>query len=122
MTRIRFAQAITQALDEEMERDEQVILLGEDIGRPGGSFGVTKGLLDKYGGRYPGLSDGAATYAVGSLASLFIQKRLTPTGIIPTTPAGMPAAAGGGAASGAALAGVPASGGSAAFETAGPGY
>ncbi|HEU4657480.1 MAG TPA: alpha-ketoacid dehydrogenase subunit beta [Capillimicrobium sp.] len=49
MTRIRFAQAITQALDEEMALDEQVILLGEDIGRPGGSFGITKGLLDKYG-------------------------------------------------------------------------
>jgi len=49
MKRIRFAQAITQALDEEMARDEQVILLGEDIGRPGGSFGVTKGLLDRYG-------------------------------------------------------------------------
>jgi acetoin:2,6-dichlorophenolindophenol oxidoreductase subunit beta len=49
MSRIRFAQAITQALDEEMARDEQVILLGEDIGRPGGSFGITKGLLDRYG-------------------------------------------------------------------------
>jgi pyruvate/2-oxoglutarate/acetoin dehydrogenase E1 component len=49
MKTVRFAQAITQALDEEMARDEQVILLGEDIGRPGGSFGVTKGLLDKYG-------------------------------------------------------------------------
>jgi pyruvate dehydrogenase E1 component beta subunit len=49
MSRIRFAQAITQALDEEMALDEQVILLGEDIGRPGGSFGVTKGLLDRYG-------------------------------------------------------------------------
>jgi pyruvate dehydrogenase E1 component beta subunit len=49
MKNVRFSQAITQALDEEMERDEQVILLGEDIGRPGGSFGITKGLLDKYG-------------------------------------------------------------------------
>jgi pyruvate dehydrogenase E1 component beta subunit len=49
MSQIRFAQAITQALDEEMARDEQVILLGEDIGRPGGSFGITKGLLDRYG-------------------------------------------------------------------------
>ena len=49
MKNIRFSQAITQALDEEMERDDQVILLGEDIGRPGGTFGITKGLLDKYG-------------------------------------------------------------------------
>jgi pyruvate/2-oxoglutarate/acetoin dehydrogenase E1 component len=49
MKNVRFSQAINQALHEEMERDEQVILLGEDIGRPGGSFGITKGLLDKYG-------------------------------------------------------------------------
>ena len=49
MSRIRFAQAITAALDEEMRRDQQVILLGEDIGKPGGSFGITKGLLDSYG-------------------------------------------------------------------------
>ncbi len=81
------------------------------------------GLLDKYGGRYPGVSDGAATWAVGALASRFIQRRLTPTvGAIPTTPTGTPAAAPAGTPSGAALAGVPASGGSAAFETAGPGY
>lgn len=32
MRPIRSAQAITQAMDEEMARDEQVILLGEDIG------------------------------------------------------------------------------------------
>jgi len=49
MRPIRFAQAITQALDEEMAHDEQVILLGEDIGAPGGAFGITKGLLEKYG-------------------------------------------------------------------------
>jgi len=49
MSKIRFGQAITQALDEEMERDDQGILLGEDIGKPGGSFGITKGLYEKYG-------------------------------------------------------------------------
>lgn len=49
MSTMRFAQAITAALDEEMARDEQVILLGEDIGAPGGAFGITRGLLDKYG-------------------------------------------------------------------------
>ncbi len=49
MSTIRFGQAITQALDEEMSRDPEVILLGEDIGRPGGSFGITRGLLEKHG-------------------------------------------------------------------------
>lgn len=41
--------AITQALDEEMERDDRVFLLGEDIGSFGGAFKVTKGLFEKYG-------------------------------------------------------------------------
>lgn len=41
--------AIKEAIDEEMERDENVIVLGEDIGVLGGPFGSTKGLLEKYG-------------------------------------------------------------------------
>ncbi|MDM7913715.1 MAG: alpha-ketoacid dehydrogenase subunit beta, partial [Candidatus Eisenbacteria bacterium] len=44
-----YIDAIRQALDEEMERDPSVILLGEDIGRLGGAFGATKGLIEKYG-------------------------------------------------------------------------
>jgi pyruvate/2-oxoglutarate/acetoin dehydrogenase E1 component len=42
-------QGINQALDEEMERDERVVLVGEDVGRPGGPYGVTRGLLDRFG-------------------------------------------------------------------------
>jgi pyruvate dehydrogenase E1 component beta subunit len=42
-------QAINQALTEEMERDERVVLVGEDVGRPGGPYGVTRGLLDRFG-------------------------------------------------------------------------
>jgi pyruvate/2-oxoglutarate/acetoin dehydrogenase E1 component/TPP-dependent pyruvate/acetoin dehydrogenase alpha subunit len=44
-----YIEALRLALDEEMERDENVILLGEDIGALGGAFGVTKGLIEKYG-------------------------------------------------------------------------
>jgi 2-oxoisovalerate dehydrogenase E1 component len=44
-----YIEALRRALDEEMERDENVILLGEDIGNLGGAFGVTKGLIEKYG-------------------------------------------------------------------------
>lgn len=44
-----FRWAINQALDEEMERDERVFLLGQDIGASGGTFGLTRGLYDKYG-------------------------------------------------------------------------
>jgi pyruvate/2-oxoglutarate/acetoin dehydrogenase E1 component len=42
-------QALNSALSEEMERDPNIVLLGEDIGRRGGVFLVTEGLLDRYG-------------------------------------------------------------------------
>ncbi len=41
--------AIRLAIEEEMERDDSVFLLGEDIGKFGGCFSVTYGLLDKFG-------------------------------------------------------------------------
>lgn len=46
---ITYAEALNEALREEMKRDEDVIVLGEDIGSYGGVFKVTKGLLDEYG-------------------------------------------------------------------------
>jgi pyruvate dehydrogenase E1 component beta subunit len=46
---LKFWQGINQALVEEMERDESIVLVGEDVGRPGGPYGVTRGLLDKFG-------------------------------------------------------------------------
>ncbi len=44
-----YVQALTEALDMAMGKDASVFLLGEDIGKMGGDFGVTRGLLDKYG-------------------------------------------------------------------------
>ncbi len=46
---LKFWQGINQALSEEMERDERVVLVGEDVGRPGGPYGVTRGLRDRFG-------------------------------------------------------------------------
>ena len=46
---VTYLQAITDALALEMERDENVMLMGEDIGVYGGAFKVTKGLLEKFG-------------------------------------------------------------------------
>jgi pyruvate/2-oxoglutarate/acetoin dehydrogenase E1 component len=43
------AEAIREALDEEMARDDSVIIFGEDVGAPGGVFGCTRGLQEKYG-------------------------------------------------------------------------
>lgn len=44
-----YREAIHDALEEEMDRDTDVILMGEDIGVYGGGFGATAGLLKKYG-------------------------------------------------------------------------
>lgn len=49
MAEITYLEAIREALDEEMARDQNVFLLGEDIGAYGGAFKVTDGLLKKYG-------------------------------------------------------------------------
>lgn len=48
-TDITYAWAINHAMDEEMERDPSVVMMGQDIGRMGGVFGVTRGLFDKFG-------------------------------------------------------------------------
>jgi pyruvate dehydrogenase E1 component beta subunit len=51
MTELRYRDALKLALREEMLRDENVVLLGEDIGVFGGAFKVTSGLLEKFGER-----------------------------------------------------------------------
>ena len=49
MRELTYSQALREALIEEMERDPNVILLGEDIGVYGGVFKVTEGLLARFG-------------------------------------------------------------------------
>lgn len=49
MREILYRDAIIEALDEEMRRDESVFLLGEDIAEFGGSYKTTAGLFEKYG-------------------------------------------------------------------------
>lgn len=49
MTTMTLIQAINSALDEEMRRDERVMILGEDVGKRGGVFLATEGLQEKYG-------------------------------------------------------------------------
>lgn len=46
---ITYAEALNEAIKEEMERDNNVFCLGEDIGLLGGAFQVTKGLIDIFG-------------------------------------------------------------------------
>ena len=49
MSEITFLEAIREGLAEEMERDKDVFILGEDIGAYGGAFKVTEGLMKKFG-------------------------------------------------------------------------
>ena len=49
MSEITFLEAIREGLAEEMERDKDVFMLGEDIGAYGGAFKVTEGLMAKFG-------------------------------------------------------------------------
>lgn len=46
---ITYAEAITEAFEQEMDLDPDVVLIGEDIGRIGGIFGLTRGLYDRFG-------------------------------------------------------------------------
>lgn len=49
MPKLNMVQAINLALKEEMQRDKSVVLLGEDVGKDGGVFRVSEGLLDIFG-------------------------------------------------------------------------
>lgn len=46
---ISMVEAIREAIDAEMARDDTVFVIGEDIGKIGGIFGCTRGLIEKYG-------------------------------------------------------------------------
>lgn len=50
MAEITLVEAVRQAMDEELARDERVFVVGEDVGVRGGVFRATVGLFDKYGG------------------------------------------------------------------------
>ncbi|MGC9467604.1 MAG: alpha-ketoacid dehydrogenase subunit alpha/beta [Anaerolineae bacterium] len=47
---VEYRQAIQEALREEMLRDDNVFLMGEDIGLYGGAYGATRGLYEEFGG------------------------------------------------------------------------
>ncbi len=49
MRELSYAEAIREALRQEMQRDERVFIIGEDVGVYGGAFGVTLGLVEEFG-------------------------------------------------------------------------
>jgi 2-oxoisovalerate dehydrogenase E1 component beta subunit len=78
---LNILEAIRGAMDEEMERDDRVMVLGEDVGKKGGVFGATEGLWAKYGdrrvldtplteGMIAGAAMGAAVYGLRPIAEM----------------------------------------------------
>ncbi len=78
---ISYIQAITQAMREEMQRDEKVFVLGEDVGVRGGVFRATDGLYDEFGehrvidtplaeSAIAGVGIGAAMYGMRPIAEM----------------------------------------------------
>jgi len=51
MPEIQFREALRQAMTEEMERDDNVFLIGEEVAEYNGAYKVSKGMLDKFGPR-----------------------------------------------------------------------
>ncbi len=49
MAVLQFREAIREAIDEEMDRDDRVFLMGEEVAEYNGAYKVSEGLLDKYG-------------------------------------------------------------------------
>ncbi|MEA2650884.1 MAG: 2-oxoisovalerate dehydrogenase component beta subunit [Chloroflexota bacterium] len=81
MGELNILEAIRQAMDEEMARDDRVMVLGEDVGKKGGVFGATEGLWAKYGdkrvldtplteGMIAGAAMGAAVYGLRPVAEM----------------------------------------------------
>jgi pyruvate dehydrogenase E1 component beta subunit len=49
MRELTYAQAINEGIREEMRRNAKIVAMGEDVGKYGGVFGVTRGLYDEFG-------------------------------------------------------------------------
>src|SRR5512147_1231129 len=49
MPKMTMVQALNMALMQEMEKDDSVVVLGEDVGKDGGVFRVTEGLIERFG-------------------------------------------------------------------------
>ncbi|MFD2611908.1 alpha-ketoacid dehydrogenase subunit beta [Paenibacillus gansuensis] len=81
MPMLDYIDAINLAMHEEMLRDENVFVLGEDVGHKGGVFGTTKGLMERFGearvidtplaeSAIAGVAIGAAMYGMKPIAEM----------------------------------------------------
>ena len=51
MAELQFREAIREALTEEMQRDESIVLMGEEVAEYDGAYKVTQGMLKEFGGK-----------------------------------------------------------------------
>src|SRR5690625_3863960 len=81
MTEMSYIQAVTEAMREELATDENVFIVGEDVGQKGGVYLATDGLYDKYGedrvidaplseSAIVGVGIGAAMYGMRPIAEI----------------------------------------------------
>ncbi len=70
MRELRYREALREALTEEMDRDDRVLILGEEVGYYQGAYKVTEGLLERFGARRvldtPIAESGFAGVAIGA--------------------------------------------------------
>ncbi|WP_025844223.1 alpha-ketoacid dehydrogenase subunit beta [Paenibacillus ehimensis] len=89
MAVISYVDAVTQALREEMQRDQRVFVLGEDVGVRGGVFRVTQGFYEEFGEQrvidtplseaaIAGVSVGAAAYGLRPVAEIQFAEYIMP--------------------------------------------
>ena len=85
---LNFQWAINHGIAEEMRRDPTVFIVGEDVGKPGGPFGVTRGLIDEFGpercvdtpiseGAIVGLCCGASAAGLRPVAEIMFMNFIT---------------------------------------------
>jgi pyruvate dehydrogenase E1 component beta subunit len=85
---INFQWAINHGIAEEMRRDPNVFIVGEDVGKPGGPFGVTRGIIKEFGperavdtpiseGAIVGLCCGAAAAGLRPVAEIMFMNFIT---------------------------------------------
>jgi len=88
MALLTYKEAVRQAMQEEMRRDENVFLLGEDVGIYGGAFGVSLGMLEEFGeervrdtpiseGVIAGAAAGAAVTGMRPIAEIMFSDFIT---------------------------------------------
>jgi pyruvate/2-oxoglutarate/acetoin dehydrogenase E1 component len=88
MPELKYWKAINEALAEEMERDAAVVVVGEDVGKPGGTYVATKGLQRRFGagrvrdtpiseGIITGLATGAAMTGLRPVVEIMFMDFIT---------------------------------------------